>query len=229
MKFLYIMTLLVYSLNAKELILSMGEDSVIQEISKTILMKAYKDIGQKPKFLTASFSEALELANLGKTDGEVSRIKKITQKFPNLVEVPVSINYIEAVAFSKNISIKIETWKDLAPYKIAVVKGIKFIENPTKPYNRTVVLNYEEAFALLEKKQVDIIVVPKLVGLHKRYISKYHKVKIVSPSLTKVDLYHFLHKKNVDMISKIVPILQEMKDSGELQYLRDAYLRRITQ
>ncbi|MDF1879988.1 transporter substrate-binding domain-containing protein [Sulfurimonas sp. MAG313] len=228
MKFLLIILLILVQANAKELRFTLGKDSVIQKVSLEISTKAYARIGRHPHFITTSFSNALKLSNLGKVDGEVSRIKKISKKYPNLVAVPVAINAIEAVAFSKINDLKINNWKDLSPYKIAIVKGVKFIEHNTKNSNRVLVSSYKEAFDLINNEEVDIIVVPKLVGLYNIFKNKEQKIKVVSPSLAKLDLYHFVHKKNAYLIPQLTPILKQMENSGELRYMRDAYLRKIT-
>lgn len=227
LRVLLIIGLVFLALSAKELTFSMGESSVAQRISKEVLIKAYGRIGTKPEFFPTSFSNALNLANSGQTDGEVSRIRKINKKFPNLIEVPVPINHIEAVAFSTNGTIQIEKWKDLAPYRLAVVKGVKFIENSARGFNTVYAPTYKEAFDLLQSHQVDILVISKLVGLYNIHLNGYENIKVVSPSLKRLELYHFVHKKNAHLIPLITPVLNAMRDSGEMQYMHNAYLRKI--
>ncbi|MDF1880199.1 transporter substrate-binding domain-containing protein [Sulfurimonas sp. MAG313] len=228
MKFLLIIAFITIQLNAQTFSISLGKNSVAHEISKKILIKAYARIGIQPKFISTGFLKSLELANSGKTDGDVSRVKQVSKKYPNLIAVPVEINFIEAVAFSKKHTIKINNWKDLAPYKIVIVKGIKFIEYNTEGFDRVIVANYKEAFDLLHSMKADIIIVPKLVGILNQFKNTQEHIKAISPSLKKLSLYHFVHKKNAYLIPKLVPVLKAMQKSGELQYIRSAYLRQLT-
>ncbi len=53
------------------------------------------------------------------------------------------------------------------------------------------------------------------------------KVKSLSPSLQKIDLYHYLHQKNKDLVPKIDAVLQEMAENGELESLRAKFAEEL--
>ncbi|MDF1882202.1 transporter substrate-binding domain-containing protein [Sulfurimonas sp. MAG313] len=228
MKILVIIFFISLGLLADKVTLSMGENSVIQNISKDVLQRAYKRAGLEVDFKVMSFSDALISSNSGHTDGEVSRVEKIVQSYPNLIKVPIAINYIEAAAFSKDKTMKIKNWNDLKAYKIGLVKGVKFIEKKTHGFDKLVAASYNEVFSLLDKDKIDIVVVPKLIGIYKIFKHNHQHIDVINSSLMRLDLYHFVHKKNAYLIDKLVPVLEKMKESGEIKYIRSAYLRKIS-
>ena len=181
----------------------------------------------KPIFL--QLEESLQRSNAGLTDGELSRIKNITAIYKNLVIVPVPLITVTAVAFSKDKTINITSWKDLQNYRVTIVKGAKFIEKGTANIEKTFSLSFQDAFSSLQNGQTDIVVIPKLSGLKINIENGYKNIHIVSKALKSLDLYHFVHKKNTHLIPLITPILQTMKENGELDYWKKSYLNGIKQ
>jgi len=211
-------------INAESYTFSGGKNNFAHAIAAEVLIKAYKkvNIDITPIFLT--LQESLERSNSGELDGELARISAITKFSPNLNKVPVSIISVNAVAFSKNKSLFINNWSELKGHKITIVKGAKFIEIETKDMDRNFVTTLEEALQLLDSNQTEIIVIPKLASINLIYQNKYHDVKAISNSLKIRKLYHFVHKKNTHLIPIITPVLQEMKKSGEVDFIRKAEL-----
>jgi len=215
-------------LNAESYTFSGGKNNLVHHIASEVLVKAYKkaDILVTPLFLT--LQESLQRSNAGDTDGELARISGITRFSPNLNIVPVSIISVDAVAFSKNTSLSIKSWNDLQGHKLTIVKGVKFIEAETREFKRNLVTTHEEALELLFSNQTEIIVIPRLASLNIIYKKKYHEIKPVSNSLKTLKLYHFVHKKNLHLIPIITPILNAMKNSGEIDYIRKSELTKAT-
>ena len=200
-----------------------GKENIVHQVSAHILDRAYERIDIHPEFIFLQLQESLNASNSGKTDGEISRIKKITKRYPNLVEVPVVLNYVEGIAFGKDSTVKIRSWSDLSSYKIAITKGAKFIEHGTEGMNRVFTNSFYESFELLNNNEVDLVVAPKTSGLFIIHKYKYEEVKFVGSVLQRLNLYHFLHKKNINLVPKITPVLESMKKSGEIDFLRSSY------
>jgi len=207
-------------LNAESYTFSGGKNNLVHQIGAKVLVKAYKkaNLHMTPLFLT--LQESLQRSNAGDTDGEIARISAITLFSPNLNKVPVSIISVDAVAFSKNTSLFINNWNDLRGHKLTIVRGVKFIETETTEIDRNFVETHEDALQLLQTNQTEIIVIPKLASINIIYQKKYHHIKPISKSLKRLKLYHFVHKKNLHLIPIITPILQEMKKSGEIEFIR---------
>ncbi len=101
-------------------------------VSGEVLKEAYRRLGIDISILKLGASEALQRSNSGSADGEVQRIDGISRNFPNLLQVPIPINYIQGAVFSKNNALKLRGWHSLRTFKIGLVKGIIFAEKGTR-------------------------------------------------------------------------------------------------
>jgi len=173
--------------------------------------------------------ESLEKANSGEIDGDIARSKKVAQPYPNLRQIPVKLIEIQAVAFSKIPSLRIDKWNDLAGYKVTIVKGIKFIEHGTKNIPRESVESISEAMHSLENDKTEIIVIPRYTGINLTFKKEAYLIKQVSSVLQILPLYHFVNKKNTDLIPVLTATLKEMERSGEIKYIQRAYLESLVQ
>ena len=216
--------LLIFSIaDTQALTFSAGKDNVVHQVASAVLLKAYARIGITPQFVYMPLQKSLDMSNAGQTDGETARVKAITRLYPNLVEVPVAINFVEGIAFSKDSTVQIHKWGDLQSYKIAVVRGAKFIEISTDDMNRVLVEEFKDAFTLLDNNEVDLVVAPKITGIyitHKLQLKDIHPVGSV---LQKLDLYHFLHKNNAHLVPQLTQVLESMQQSGEITFIRASY------
>jgi len=202
-------------------------ENVVQSVSGIILKKAYDRANISVNIIFQQAEASLQASNAGETDGEIARIKKIAKLYPNLRIVPVELTFVVAVAFSKDDTIKISKWSDLQDFDITIVKGTKFIEKGTKGFKKKLALGFKEAFDKLNENTTQIVVIPKKAAVKMMLRDKYCEIKSVSPVLQRLSLYHFVHKKNAHLIPIIQPILQKMKDSGEIKYINSSYLRTI--
>jgi len=218
-----------FLLLAQSYTFSGNKDNVAQATAALILKKAYAKAKIPINIVSFPLEESLQKSNSGQSDGEISRIKTITQRYPNLRIVPVPLVHVEAAAFSKDTSIKITRWRDLKDYNFTIVKGAKFIEKATKGMDKEIALTFKEAFDRLKKQQTELVVIPKNAAISLSLQAQYKDIKKVSCVLEKLQLFHFVHKKNTHLIPLITPILKQMKSSGEIEYFRRSYLKRLTQ
>ncbi len=223
-KLLLLIPLLV---QAQTYTFSGAQDNINQKIASKIIIKAYAQLGIKVKPRFMLFKQSIHQANQGKTDGEFARYSGITEDFPNLIKVPVEIVPSQAVAFSKNKNLKIHEWKDLQGHDFIIVEGIEYIEKSTRDMKRRLVDDCYIAFELLHEDKTEIVVGPRHQGLYICKQAFHMEITQVGDVLESEVLYHFVHKKNAHLIPLITPILQKMKDSGEMQYIKNNYLSKI--
>ena len=224
-KYIFLLWVLTLPLLSQTMTFSGIKGNLVHELSSVIMKKAYTDIGIDAKFQFLPGERALKHSNSGLTDGEISRIKRVSKKYPNLLLVPVKINSVDAAVYSKDTTLSIKKWDDLKPYKVAIVKGTKFIEKGSKHLHPFVVSQFKIAFDMLLAGRVNIIVVPKLTGdtfIHKK---RYKSIISLGISLKRLDLYHFIHKKNKKILPHITQSLQNMQNSGEIIKLREAFIQ----
>lgn len=213
--------------NANEnIVFSTGEGATIQDISVLVLIEAYNKIGYDIEVRRLPNARALFTSNSGKVDGEVSRIKGINEKFVNLIQIPIAINFLEGYAFSKNSSLEITNWESLRKYKLVCVRGVKFVEaNLSKrsiEYHEVTL--FTQAVKLLQVGRFEASVFPRINGLSAIREAKVAGIKMVGKPLIKTKLYHYLHKKNANIAIKIQTVLEEMEQSGRIAEIRAEYI-----
>ena len=200
------------------------DGSVLQSVSEVILREAYHRIGVKIYIEPQPGERALISSNSGIVDGEVSRIKGITKKYTNLIRVPVPINYLEGVVFTKSVKFPIKGWDSLKPYKIGRLIGSKFVERGTKGMNSIPAASAEQLYTFLNDGQVDIVVNPRLDGLVTLQELNMKDIHILQPPVTRLELYHYLHKKHEHLIPKITNALRDMEKEGKFQTIRQQFI-----
>ena len=215
--------LLSFSIKAEKLQLA-GLDGVHNDISSKVLESAYDKLGIQIEVATYPAERALYLSNKGKMDGEIHRIESLHKRYPNLIMIPVPINYFEAMAYTTDDSVKIKNWQHLEPYSIAIKLGIKYAEQGTSGMDVAKYVTYDQIFNLLELERFDIAIASRLEGiLHVKRLGS-NKIRMLSPSLDSFHLYHYLHRSQLDIVPKVTAVLRSMEENGDIESIRAEYI-----
>lgn len=186
-----------------------------------ILRQAYRRLGIDLKIRKLPAERALRLADSGQVDGEVQRIDAIRHVYKNLVQIRPAINFLEAAVFTGSKNFPVEGWESLRPYRIGIIRGIKFAEANTTGMRRYIASGYDALFRMLNNGSLDVGVVPRINGLWHQIISGSDRIHELRPPVTRFKLYHYLHKKNRNLVPMISKVLAEMDVSGELLTIRN--------
>ena len=128
------------------------------------------------------------------------------------------------MAFIKNKSIIIKSWDDLMPLKVGVNRGIIFTVNGTKGMNVQFVNSFSSLFQMLDIERVDVIISPRVIGLVQILKQDFKNVIINEPPLTRLNQYHYLHKRHSKLAARLESVLKRMKESGEIALIRSTYI-----
>ena len=225
---IYIILLLLTSVASagENLVFSTGVDTLEQGISVKVIQEAYQLIDLDVDIIRYPNMRSLMKSNSGEVDGELSRISNINQKFKNLLQVPVEINYIDGYAFSAKKNLQVLDWESLRDFELVCVRGLLFVEKNLSSRNMQCypVSTYSQAIDLLQKGRFDITVLPEITGLSIIKKNQAKDVYIQGNRLIRVDLYHYLHKKNKHILPKISAILHKMQTSGRIEEIRAEYV-----
>ena len=74
----------------------------------------------------------------------------------------------------------------------------------------------ELLFKMLIRNRVDIVVVPKRLGLFFIAQMQLKGVYMLQGPVQQDNLYHYLDQKNAHIVPQITKILQQMQDDGEI-------------
>ena len=167
---------------------------------EAVLKEAYERMGIEINVLRLSAKEALRRSNAGEADGEVTRIDGASRRYPNLVQIPIPISYIQGAVFSKNPDLDLVGWHSLRPYRIGRVKGILFAERGTRGMKTKVASDYDGLIELMLTDQVDLVIVPYINGLIS--IRKHPRGGELQLNgiLETYLLYHYLHQSHENLV-----------------------------
>lgn len=205
-------------------------DDIVTKISREVLLVAYDQLETSIETMLLPAERALVWSNEGRLDGEVSRIDKVSETYPNLVKIPVPINRFEAVAFTKRSDIVITGWESLRPYAILIRIGSKYAELGTEGMNVRKLPSHEQIFRALDSsKYFDVAINTRMTGIVQIETQGLTNIKVIEPPLASYNLYHYLHKKHTTLIPKITRVLQEMERAGHIEKIKAQYMERTIQ
>jgi len=224
---LYILVLLISGTALAEenpVRIAMLENIAETPACQAVMREAYRRIDTAVEFRIFSASEALENSNAGHVDAELQRIDGISDKYKNLLQVPIPIYLIRAVAFSTKYRFPVSGWHSLRPYKIGIVKGIVFASQNTADMNVQEYDSYADLVDALADESIDVAVMPRLQGLEARYSRRDLEMTEMEGVLETLFLYHYVHTSRADLVSRLTPVLKDMLLSGETRRIGQSFL-----
>ncbi|MFT5702148.1 MAG: polar amino acid transport system substrate-binding protein [Desulforhopalus sp.] len=217
-----LLSLLVFAnpIYAQEQFVLSGPDDPITALSGKVVAEAYKRLGIQAHIKAFPSARSLLMSNMGEVDGEVSRIKGIDKNYSNLIIVPVAINIVEGVVFTKDVTFSVTGWDSLLPYTIGIKRGTKFAEKGTKGMNVQSVTTNRQLFLKLDLRRTDVIVTARVSGLVELKMLKFEGIQVLEPPLVTMKLYHYLHKKHASLLPALTKVLQDMLVEGRIEEIR---------
>ena len=190
-----------------------------------VLEEAYGRLGIEIEVDYLHGGTALIHANSGLYDGDVQRIDGIDRRFPNLVQVRIPINYLEAMAFTGHSEIGVRGWHSLGPYRVGIVEGMAFAEEGTQGLEVRRAGSYHQLVALLEQSRVDVAIMPRINGLltirHRNSAAESAELRQSGPVLETLLLYHYLNARQQDLVPGLEKVLNQMLLDGTMKRMRN--------
>jgi polar amino acid transport system substrate-binding protein len=211
--------------SAETLTFSMRADSEAGKLGGLILTEAYRRIGYDIELRGYPGARAIAEANRGATDGEVVRLKRVLNNFPNLRVVPELLLEAETSVASKDPNIKVTGWDTVHKYSATTVRGYKSIERRMKDQSQNLTNTVQSALLMLQYDRVKILVLNKFDLVKGLRDHNYPEIKIIEPPISKVSLFHMVHKSREELIPRISQILKEMKADGSYDQIVARYFQ----
>ena len=205
-------------------------DTPDQAIGAVIVKAAYKKLGIPVKFEILPGKRALAESSRGRADGEVHRIIEIGDDYPTLLRVPTPINYIEPSVFSKKHEFEVTQCAALQSYQIGIVRGVKHSQLCTQGMENVIAGDdLTGVMRMLNAGRVDLLITARINGLLMAKELKFEAIKALSPPLSRIWAYHYLHKSHKDLVPIIDKVFKAMQESGELKALREQAVQELLQ
>ena len=205
-------------------------DTPDQAIGAVIVKAAYEKLGIPVKFAILPGKRALTESSEGRADGEVHRIFEIGNAYPTLLRVPTPINYIEPSAFSKKHSFEVTDCAALQGYQIGIVQGVKHSQLCTQGMENVFVGDdLTGVIRMLDAGRIDLLITARINGLLLAKELGLDAIKPLSPPLSRLWVYHYLHERHKDLVPTIDAVFKAMQESGELETLRVQAVQQLLQ
>jgi ABC-type amino acid transport substrate-binding protein len=205
-------------------------DTPDQAIGAVIVRAAYEKLGIPVKFAILPGKRALAESSEGRVDGEAHRIFEIGDEYPTLLRVPTPINYIEPSVFSKKHNFEVTDCAALQGYQIGIVRGVKHSELCTQGMEKVFVGDdLSGVMRMLDAGRIDLLITARINGLLLAKELGLDAIKPLSPPLSRLWVYHYLHERHKDLVPNIDAVLKAMQESGELETLREQAVQQLLQ
>lgn len=193
-----------------------------QDVGAEILKVVYRHLAIKVEFVDLPAKRSLLESSEGRVDGEVQRIIAVRTQYPTLIALNPSINYIEPSAFVKDLAVRINGWRSIAPYSIGIVRGVGSSEAGTKGMSRVeAVSTMDQLMQALAAGRYEIAVNDRFSGmLIIKRLRLDRVVRPVEPPLEHIPLYHYLHERHRGLVPRVEQVLRSMQASGEIERVR---------
>lgn len=185
-----------------------------------ILTEAYRRLGIALTIKKYPGERALRLSNSGAADGEVMRIDTVKTLYPNLIQVRPAVSYLEASTFVTKTEFVPSGWESLRPFRIGIIRGVKFAETNTEGMDRHPVGSYGSVFEMLDAGRIEVAATSRLNGLFFIRSIQSNSIKEAGDPIMRFDLFHYIHKKHASLVPRIAAVLRAMEQSGELEEIR---------
>lgn len=186
---------------------------------QNVLEMAYSELGYQLSYSSVPLARSYIEADHGKLDGLRGRVEDIEFDFPNLIQLPVPLLSFDLILVIDEKQCTGCDLKDLN--NVGSVRGFRaldnFLENTALPFEIVRFTSQSQTIEMLisGKIQGAIVAEAMLTDASIENIDHWRTFP-----LTKVDIYHYLHKKNQGLVAPLTDILNQMDKNGELAKLK---------
>lgn len=214
--------------NAERLVISQNQGSQTHSLAQGIVQEVYAELGIDVEFQQYPAMRGVVLANAGTVDGDVARIDGIERSYPNLIRVPTPIFQLRAYAYGLDERISVDDWSDLQGLRVGIIYGVEYMEVGTRGIERERYQRFDAMFNALFARRIDVAISSRPQVAEISVINQDQtKLHILGRPLRDAPLYHVLHKKHGELVSRVDRQLRSMQETGRLDELYQSLLANV--
>ncbi|CAM3863611.1 substrate-binding periplasmic protein [Roseateles saccharophilus] len=203
------------------------ESDPTSQLAAKVMLEAYRRMGMEADIVSMPGERSLVSANAGETDAELYRKAGMEKTYPNLVMVPVPVASYEVVAFVPSHSVlSVNGWASLQALRMAFVKGIKVIEENTGGMQVVPVASLQQAFGMLDRGRVDVVLANRISGLATLRSMKLTGIEPRPQPLASFPVFHYVNVSRQALLPKLSQVLQDMTRERWIQHAQDEIISR---
>lgn len=187
--------------------------------SNAVLKRAYSKLNQPFEFVELPIRRAFFLLTHDQLDANVHRTAPIFSNYPQLVQVPTPINTVSIRGYVRQgYHSNVARWSDTKGLVVTYPRGTLMFENklPTTA-KHVAAASINEMFRMVERSTADIAIVAEPAGSPAHPWAAVNGLVRLAPALDQTPLYHALSGQHRDLAVRLNAVLEQMRDSGEMQ------------
>lgn len=189
-------------------------------VMSRVMTAVYRHIGYSLQIVPLPSRRGLTKANAGDYDGELYRVKAVSNDFPNLVPVPTPLGVMAFQAFAMR-PLPLNGWASLAKYRLGSEMGVKYVEYNTAGMQVSYAPKPEQLFLMLKAGRIDVVVMEttsaRLALDELRASGETLAGMQALGVIDEVELHTFLHRKHAALIPRVDQALRELDAQGLLR------------
>ena len=193
-----------------------------------ILKQAYQRLGVEASILITPSRRALMMADTGLVDGDLFRIKRVAQLFPNLVRVEHALFQGTLRAIVRKNEEHLLALPPEPSRAVAVRRGIIISELTAQNMGMTPVYanSNVQALNLLESRRVDVVLftfVAQFSPLEPKDLTNFH---LIAEPLATFKLYHYLNRRHWKLAKALPEVLRQLEEEGIKEEILEGFRER---
>jgi len=203
-------------IKVEHLIFSYIEGAITQHEAFKVLKEAYRRLGISVDAEILPAERAVKIASAGVTSGEVARLEGLENTYPDLVRVPEPLITMRVMAVTTGKSFPVDGWDSLRPHILCYTHGVKIFEQGTDGMLRMPATDGEHTIKLLRQGHCDVALLDSRSWLIIDRIS-VGPLRELEPPVTIIPLYHYLHRRHIELVPLVADELRKMREEGVIQ------------
>ncbi|MGQ3094160.1 MAG: hypothetical protein ACT6RP_11975 [Roseateles sp.] len=197
-------------------------------ISEAVLTRLYADIGQPVQFIDLPARRAGLLLASGDTDANTHRARDYLEANPGVVAVATPLSQVMLRAYTRDGTLRIAQWADLARWRVAHLRGVVRVEQLIPAgVQRVEAGNLRELWRLLASDAADVAVLSELAGSPAQKPPGVPGLRRLEVVLDEHAVHHVLAGRHAALALKLNAALLRLQASGELETLRQTTLQAL--
>lgn len=203
-------------------------DSPVGKFLDLLYTEAFRRLGMIFVYETFPAKRSSLMSDIGKLDGELSRIYSYSDVYPNVIRVEEPHWTSGFIAVATDSSIKLNGWDSLknTDYKVLYMGGIIGCETNlpkvVRLENLEVVTHTSHGFRMLLKGRADIYIGSEMDMLSLLESDEFrHSALRIVGVMEKFMGHAFLHTRHKELVPKLSAVLKQMKKEGRFEEYRN--------